>query len=178
MHQETTNVLYQLLSDACHERDEARAQLKRSMAEISELKKLLNKILPSNLAETSSVVSHVQADNRNQDDSCTDNGISGKLLNASLIDSSNLVLLKNPFVQDSNGRTQMGQFSSNGLAVDHASKVIDALVKGKPLPDKGRFLEAVFDTAPLLETLVITGQLPKWRNPPPLLSILIGNDES
>ncbi|XP_017976371.1 PREDICTED: uncharacterized protein LOC108661902 [Theobroma cacao] len=200
MHQETTNVLYQLLSDACQERDEAREQLKRSVAEISELKKLVNKLLPSNSAEISSVVSHVQPDGRNQeilkrnldirgsdtvseahnnysDDSSAAKSISRTLFNASLTDSSNLALLKKSFVQDSGSHIRMGKFSSKDMAVNPASKVITTLVKGKPLPEKGRFLEAVLDTAPLLETLMITGQLPKWRNPPSLASNLIANDD-
>ncbi|XWS43682.1 hypothetical protein CRYUN_Cryun16bG0124300 [Craigia yunnanensis] len=197
MQEETTDVLYQLLFDACQERHEAREQLNRSVAEISELKELLYKLLPSNSAETSSVISHVQPDNRNQeilkgnldikgsdtlseayntyyDYSSSANGDSRTLFNASLTDSSNLALLKKSFVQESGGRIQFGQFSSNDLAVYPASKVIDILVMGKPLPEKGRFLEAVIGTAPLLETLIIIGQLP---NPPPLPSNLIGNDD-
>ncbi|XVF08034.1 hypothetical protein REPUB_Repub06bG0190600 [Reevesia pubescens] len=195
MHQETTNVLYQLLCDVCLERDEAREQLKRSVAEISELKKLLHKLLPSNSAETSSVVSHLQPESRNPkilkgnldikgsdtisaaDDGS--NGISRTLFNASLTGSINHGLLKKySFVQDSGSRIQMGKFCSKDLGgVNPASKVIDNLVKGKPLPEKGRLLEAVLDTPPLLETLMITGQLPKWRNPPPFPSNLIGNDD-
>ncbi|XWS55714.1 hypothetical protein CRYUN_Cryun09bG0024100 [Craigia yunnanensis] len=201
MHQETANVLYQLLSETCQERDEAREQLKRSVAEISELKKLLNKLLPSNSAETSSVVSHVQPDNRNQeilkgnldikgsdiiseaynnysdDSSAADGMISRTLFNANLTDSSNLALMKKSFVQDSGGRSQMGKFSLKDMPVNPDSKVIDTLAKGKTLPEKGRFLEAVLDTAPLLETLMVTGLLPKWRNPPPLPFNLIGNDD-
>ncbi|XVE96821.1 hypothetical protein REPUB_Repub02eG0256000 [Reevesia pubescens] len=191
MHQETANVLYQLLYEACQERDEAREQLKRSMAEISELKKLLNKLLPSNSAETSSAISHIQPDNPKQeilkgnldmkdtasDDSSATNSMSRTLFTASLTDSSNLALLKKSFVQDSGSRIQMGRFSSKDLEDNPGSKLIDALVKGKPLPEKGRLLEAVLDTPPLLETLMITGQLPKWRNPPPLPSNIIGNDD-
>ncbi|KAK8489289.1 hypothetical protein V6N13_024320 [Hibiscus sabdariffa] len=123
MHQQTTSVLYQLLAEACRERDEAKQQLKKSMAQVSELKQLLNKLLPPSQA-----------------DSCV-----------------RPRMLRDP----GHGRVPVGECSSIG-------RVIDALIEGKPLPEKGRLLEAVVDTAPLLETLMITGQLPNWRNPPPL----------
>ncbi|KAK8493294.1 hypothetical protein V6N13_024732 [Hibiscus sabdariffa] len=127
MHQHTTNVLYQLLAEACRERDEAKQQLKKSMAEVSELKQLLNKLLPP--FQTNSTA-----------DSC----------------------IRPRMSRDSgHGRFPIGECSSIG-------KVIDTLIKGKPLPERGRLLEAVVETAPLLETLMITGQVPNWRNPPPL----------
>ncbi|KAE8687262.1 TOX high mobility group box family member 4-A [Hibiscus syriacus] len=47
--------------------------------------------------------------------------------------------------------------------------VIDNLAKGKILPEKGKLLEAVMEASPLLlQTLLFTGTLPRWRNPPPL----------
>ncbi|OMO72732.1 hypothetical protein CCACVL1_17631 [Corchorus capsularis] len=191
----TTNVLYQLLSDACQERDEAREQLKRSVSEIIELKKLLNK-LSNNSAETSSAVSHFQPNgtqkqeilkgigsdsmsepyNNCSDDSSATNSMSRTMFNPNLSDSSGK-MLKKSLVQDSGGRfMRMGKFPSKELEVDRASKVIEKLVKGKSLPEKGRLLEAVLDTQPLLETLMITGQLPKWRNPPPLPPSFIANE--
>lgn len=199
MHQNTSDVLYQLLSNACQERDEAREQLKRSVVEIYELRKLLNKFLPSNSAQTSSVVPHVKLENRDREilkgsdgttifetnSSAADGMISPMTLfnNASsLTDSSgNLSLMgKSVVQQDFGGCIQMGKCSSKGYSEIFnpipASMVIDSLVKGKPQPEKGRFLDAVLDTAPLLETLMITGQLPKWRNPPPLRAVI--NSES
>lgn len=46
--------------------------------------------------------------------------------------------------------------------------VIDDLVMGRALPEKGKFLQAVMEAGPLLQTLQWSGPLPRWRNPPPL----------
>ena len=49
---------------------------------------------------------------------------------------------------------------------DHgASLMIDKLVWGKPLPQKGRLLRTVTEAGPLLQTLLIA-PLPQWQNPP------------
>lgn len=41
--------------------------------------------------------------------------------------------------------------------------------KDKPLPEKGKFLQAVMKAGPLLHTLLLAGPLPNWRHPPPPL---------
>lgn len=51
---------------------------------------------------------------------------------------------------------------------DPASVVIQNFVRGKALPEKGKLFQAVMDSGPLLQTLLVAGQLPTWRNPPPL----------
>ncbi|KAE8732661.1 TOX high mobility group box family member 4-A [Hibiscus syriacus] len=52
---------------------------------------------------------------------------------------------------------------------DFSTAVIDNLAEGKSLPEKGKLLEAVMEASPpLLQTLLFTGPLPQWRNPPPL----------
>ncbi|KAK6935914.1 Protein of unknown function DUF1635 [Dillenia turbinata] len=56
---------------------------------------------------------------------------------------------------------------------DHGTIVIDNLVRGKTLPQKGRLLQAVMEAGPLLQTLMVAGPLPRWRNPPPLQSFHI-----
>lgn len=38
-----------------------------------------------------------------------------------------------------------------------------------PLPEKGKFLEAVMKAGPLLQNLLLAGPLPQWRHPPPPL---------
>lgn len=43
------------------------------------------------------------------------------------------------------------------------------LVPEKPLPEKGKLLEAVVKAGPLLQTLLLAGPLPQWRHPPPAL---------
>ncbi|KAL8525352.1 hypothetical protein ACS0TY_014832 [Phlomoides rotata] len=39
----------------------------------------------------------------------------------------------------------------------------------RPLPEKGKFLQAVIKAGPLLQTLLLAGPLPQWRHPPPPL---------
>ncbi|XP_039052515.1 protein enabled homolog [Hibiscus syriacus] len=43
------------------------------------------------------------------------------------------------------------------------------LVPDKPLPEKGKLLQAVMKAGPLLQTLLLAGPLPQWRHPPPPL---------
>lgn len=56
----------------------------------------------------------------------------------------------------------------NQPAFDQGCLVIDEIVKGKTLPQKGKLLQAVLEAGPLLQTLVVSGPLPRWRNPPQL----------
>lgn len=39
--------------------------------------------------------------------------------------------------------------------------------KKKPLPEKGKLLQAVMEAGPLLQTLLVAGPLPQWQHPPP-----------
>ncbi|XP_004287552.1 PREDICTED: uncharacterized protein LOC101295363 [Fragaria vesca subsp. vesca] len=48
-------------------------------------------------------------------------------------------------------------------------KQIGNLVPDKPLPEKGKLLQAVRNAGPLLQTLLLAGPLPQWRHPPPPL---------
>ncbi|KAH0461341.1 hypothetical protein IEQ34_008916 [Dendrobium chrysotoxum] len=50
---------------------------------------------------------------------------------------------------------------------DPIESKLDQLMK-KPLPEQGKLLEAVMAAGPLLCTLMVVGDLPQWRNPPPL----------
>ncbi|KAK8999306.1 hypothetical protein V6N11_070481 [Hibiscus sabdariffa] len=44
------------------------------------------------------------------------------------------------------------------------------LAANKPLPEKGRLLQAVKDAGPLLQNLLLAGPLPQWQHPPPQLA--------
>ena len=70
-------------------------------------------------------------------------------------------------------------FSSSSMVQNHySSEMIDRLLQNKALPEKGKLLQAVIEAGPLLETLLVAGYLPKWQNPPPLLSITPQNPDS
>ncbi|KAI3461370.1 hypothetical protein Pfo_018033 [Paulownia fortunei] len=43
------------------------------------------------------------------------------------------------------------------------------IVLDRPLPEKGKLLQAVIEAGPLLQTLLLAGPLPQWRHPPPPL---------
>ncbi|PWA99512.1 hypothetical protein CTI12_AA005900 [Artemisia annua] len=43
-------------------------------------------------------------------------------------------------------------------------------IPAKGLPENGKFLEAVMKAGPLLNNLLLAGQLPHWRHPPPPLN--------
>ncbi|MBA0760657.1 hypothetical protein Gotri_023386 [Gossypium trilobum] len=131
---------------ACHERGEAKQQLKQSMVEIFKLKKLLNKPLPS---------SNFSAETNSSDD-----------VSLTADDCTRRKTLKASLVENSGCRIPVRKCYSIG-------NVIDALIEGRPLP-----FEAVIDTPPLLETLMIMGHLPNRRNPPPLPFNLVVNEIS
>ncbi|KAF9597193.1 hypothetical protein IFM89_016334 [Coptis chinensis] len=50
-----------------------------------------------------------------------------------------------------------------------ASPSMAHLIPEKPLPEKGKLLQAVMKAGPLLQTLLLAGPLPQWRHPPPPL---------
>ncbi|WJX69545.1 hypothetical protein P8452_53772 [Trifolium repens] len=53
---------------------------------------------------------------------------------------------------------------------DVGNAIIDSLVRGKVLPQKGKLLDAVINAGPLIQNLVLSGPLPNWKNPPPPLN--------
>ncbi|XP_047969018.1 uncharacterized protein LOC125212803 [Salvia hispanica] len=53
---------------------------------------------------------------------------------------------------------------------DSPPPAADRLPVSKPLPENGKFLQAVMEAGPLLQTLLLAGPLPQWQHPPPQLS--------
>uniref|UniRef100_A0A8I7B6L2 Uncharacterized protein n=2 Tax=Hordeum vulgare subsp. vulgare TaxID=112509 RepID=A0A8I7B6L2_HORVV len=51
---------------------------------------------------------------------------------------------------------------------DRTSAVLEQLAAKRPLPQRGRLLQAVMEAGPLLESLLVAGPVPQWRNPPPV----------
>ncbi|XP_010521723.1 PREDICTED: uncharacterized protein LOC104800578 [Tarenaya hassleriana] len=49
------------------------------------------------------------------------------------------------------------------------AKIELAFAAEKPLPEKGKLLQAVMKAGPLLQTLLLVGPLPQWQHPPPQL---------
>ncbi|CAL5426634.1 unnamed protein product [Camellia sinensis] len=179
--------MLQLLKMACQERDEAR----------DNLQKLLNKVIPStastefftpppqfqpdsplikptkansSITESNSLSDayNYQSHGSSPVESFFDAVSSPELSTINMSDSSNMAFVNQPFVQDYTGIVSSNPVSSGTPKIDQGSLVIDSIVKGKALPQKGKLLQAVLEAGTLLQTLLVAGPLPRWRNPPPL----------
>lgn len=175
--------LLHLLTIACQERNEARESR-------DQLQKLLNNVLPSTPTEllpalpplqpqtpltkpikSNSTITESNSLSDTYTDSLFDTISSPDIPNISLSSSSNNAFVVNqnqPIFQDYNGCISLGSMPTGVPKTDRASFVIENLVKGKTLPQKGKLLEAVVDAGPLLHTLLVAGPLPQWRIPPPI----------
>ncbi|GAA0165716.1 hypothetical protein LIER_21043 [Lithospermum erythrorhizon] len=186
--------LIQLLKDVSQERDKAKDQLQKlvnkvlpSSADPTEFISSIPLIQNENpvflkstkggnlsIIETNSLTEVAVNYNSHGSppvDSFFDAVSSHDLPNINMADSNNNVgfLPHQPMLmQDSNLKVSMQMPN-----VDHATLIMDNLIKGKPLPPKGKFLKAVLDVPPLLHSLLLAGPLPKWRNPPQLQTFQI-----
>ncbi|KAK6926921.1 Protein of unknown function DUF1635 [Dillenia turbinata] len=166
--------LLNLLMIAYQERDEARDQLQ----------KLLNKVIiptsPNDCCFTmfpieSPLIKPIKANSSitesnslsSPEFSNIDAVSSPELSNINLGDSNNIGFV----THQTPGQEIVGTTSTR--TVDHGTIIIENLVRGKILPQKGRLLQAVMEAGPLLQTLMVAGPLPRWRNPPPLQSFHI-----
>ncbi|KAK1428755.1 hypothetical protein QVD17_17595 [Tagetes erecta] len=162
--------LLQSLKIACQERDEAKDQLQKLLNKINtsndqQLFKMTNPLTPNCFdrlipvkANSSFSESNSLSDAYNRSASPVDS-----LFDPISSPEFSNVNVEAPFVQD---------YDQNGLVnvqkVDQATLVMEGMIKGKPLPQKGSLLEAVVEAGPLLQTLMLAGPLPRWRNPPSL----------
>ncbi|KAL9678783.1 hypothetical protein QQ045_016633 [Rhodiola kirilowii] len=169
--------LHTLIQIAYKERDEAREQLQNLLNKINTVQPHLM-IIPNNknLPSDDSILFHKQPRaNSSISESNTLSDPYNKLNNNSYVSSpvdSIFDAVTSPEFSPLNNlgddcQNNVG-FVSHQSTYDHATVVIDELVKGKALPQKGKLLEAVMEAGPLLQTLMLAGPLPSWRNPPPL----------
>ncbi|KAF7823338.1 protein enabled-like protein [Senna tora] len=131
--------LKDLLNKAIKERDEAQEKFQ---------KLLLDKLV---LHHQQSGVSSIEDEpRRGIDNSHNNNGLSSSDCEESIVSSP---------VMDHFPQPQLPE-----------SAVIDLVAPPeKPLPEKGKLLQAVMKAGPLLQTLLLAGPLPQWRHPPPPL---------
>ncbi|XP_061951852.1 uncharacterized protein LOC133674654 [Populus nigra] len=85
--------------------------------------------------------------------------------NNNLADSSHMGLVSNTFVQEYKGSISAGLVPPAVAKIHPADAVIENFVKGKVV---GKLLQALMEARPLLQTLLLAGPLPQWRNSPPL----------
>nr|XP_043611441.1 uncharacterized protein LOC122583064 [Erigeron canadensis] len=186
---ESMKQLLQLLKIACQERDEAKDQLQKLLNKIIPTND--QQIFNATTHSVPNCFTGEQVQQQHQsplmiptkaNSSITESNSLSEAYNrsSSPVDSffdpiqspefSN-VNVESPYVQDfhQNGPLSNGLNGSvNGLKVDQATLVMESMIKGKPLPQKGNLLKTVVEAGPLLQTLLLAGPLPRWRNPPPL----------
>ncbi|KAF5744640.1 hypothetical protein HS088_TW07G00216 [Tripterygium wilfordii] len=186
---EDMKCLINLLRVAYQQRDEAKEHLQIL---------LINKLKPSSPTEHNPILPHTQQENPlllppKTNSTMTESSSLSETYNShyshgsppvdslfnpvsspdfstiNVVDSRNFgTFVNQPFVQDSNGSNPSGLVPSGVPKIDRATAVIDGLVKGKSLPQKGKLMETVMEAGPLLQTLLLAGPLPRWRNPPPM----------
>ncbi|XVF68691.1 hypothetical protein PTKIN_Ptkin11bG0021800 [Pterospermum kingtungense] len=198
-YREEVKYLLNLLKLAYQERDEARDQLQKLLNKLmpSSPSELQQTILPypqpesplllaakanSSITESNSLsdtYNNQQSHGSTPVDSFFDSVTSPDFSSINMADSGGMgfVNVNQPLVQDynNNGSVPSGLVSSmvTKVVVDPADTVIDSLAKAKTLPQKGKLLQAVMEAGPLLQTLLVAGSLPEWRNPPPLQAFKI-----
>ncbi|GMG98781.1 hypothetical protein Nepgr_000621 [Nepenthes gracilis] len=89
------------------------------------------------------------------------------------------LLLENLLLHQQKQQQQQTFDSKNGFSSSDCEESIVSsppddpipLPQAKPLPEKGKLLQAVVKAGPLLQSLILAGPLPRWRYPPPPLEI-------
>ncbi|VVB01763.1 unnamed protein product [Arabis nemorensis] len=147
LHQEEVKNLLHLLKLARQERDEAKDQLQRLLTI-----KANSSITESNSHGSSPV------------DSFFEPVSSPELSNFNIVpEPVHQIKFRNrPVNRICNSQQQ------RPVKIDPVEALMDEIIKGKPLPVKGKLLQTVMESGPLLQTLLVAGPLPRWRNPPPL----------
>jgi len=186
-HKEDVEHLTNMLKVASQERDEAKSQLQKVLNNLvlSELMAASLPIHPQEQSENPLVVSVIgnssitesnslsethnhQSHGSSPVDPFFDTITSPDFSNNNLADSSHMGLVSNTFVQEYKGSISAGLVPPAVAKIHPADAVIENFVKGKVLPQKGKLLQALMEARPLLQTLLLAGLLPRWRNSPPL----------
>jgi hypothetical protein len=186
-HKEDVEHLTNMLKVASQERDEAKSQLQKLLNNLvlSELMAASLPIHPKEQSENPLVVSVIgnssitesnslsethnhQSHGSSPVDPFFDTITSPDFSNNNLADSSHMGLVSNTFVQEYKGSISAGLVPPAVAKIHPADAVIENFVKGKVLPQKGKLLQALMEARPLLQTLLLAGLLPRWRNSPPL----------
>ncbi|XP_064963640.1 uncharacterized protein LOC135611921 [Musa acuminata AAA Group] len=163
--EEDINQLIQRIQVVTHERDAARDQLQL----------LLDKITQANTGELSPMLSgSLQPDSpQMRQTGATSNITESDSLSGIPTHNSHSIVA---FPESSSIKmantcnmlmVQQRSSPANNSTADRASVTINSLATNKPLPQRGKLLQAVLEAGPTLQTLLLAGSLPRWRNPPP-----------
>ncbi|RWW35105.1 hypothetical protein GW17_00000077 [Ensete ventricosum] len=167
---ESIQQLIELLELRTSERDEARNQLWL----------LLNQIGQPSVAGFPRVLPHPPIDasqslqaigSSNISDNLSDTADPSQRYVSSPVESFvDATAVSSPELSSANvGDSCKGASASSMSKYHQASAVIDSLAMKGSRPERGRFVQAVLQAGPLLQTLMVAGKLPQWRNPPPPL---------
>ncbi|KAL0709289.1 hypothetical protein Bca4012_016267 [Brassica carinata] len=155
---------------AVQERDEAREHLKHSLAELSQLRELYNAVL---LSEQQMITYYPEATDKTtcHQKNCNYDPFPGDSPSRFLSPSPS-DLVSNLSVDSSPLDLSFPSNQSRSVAAentrDYETVVLETI--GGTLPEYGKFLQAVSEAGSLVESLLIAGPVPKWRNPPVQLS--------
>ncbi|XVF46248.1 hypothetical protein PTKIN_Ptkin03bG0012300 [Pterospermum kingtungense] len=144
--------LKDLLSKAMRERDEAHEKCQRLLLEKLLLLQQQQQQQQQQQVAPLSGVSSIEDEPRRGNDS--NNGFSSSDCEESIVSSPVLDPIQQP-------QMPIGPQPAAAQSIE--------LVPEKPLPEKGKLLQAVMKAGPLLQTLLLAGPLPQWRHPPPPL---------
>ncbi|KAG2334375.1 hypothetical protein Bca52824_005555 [Brassica carinata] len=154
MNQESLQI-YQLWRLAVQERDEAREHLKHSLAELSQLRELYSAVLLSEQQQMTTYYPEA-IDETTCHQNCNYRPFPGILRRGSCLFHRRISFRSN--------QSRVGVESTR----DYETVVLEMI--GGTLPEYGKFLQAVSEVGSLVESLFIAGPVPKWINPPVLLS--------
>ncbi|XP_015874500.2 uncharacterized protein LOC107411434 [Ziziphus jujuba] len=149
--------LEDLLNKAIRERDEAHEKCQRLQIEKLLLQQQQQQQQQQQTAPLSGISSIEDEPRRGID---SNNGFSSSDCEESIVSS--------PVIDPIQPPVQLPQQSAAPSSSSMPQGTLE-LLSEKPLPEKGKLLQAVMKAGPLLQTLLLAGPLPQWRHPPPPL---------
>lgn len=157
--------LKDLLSKVIRERDVAQEKCQRLLYEKLLLQQQQQQQLQQQqqAAAPLSGISSIEDEPRRGIDS--NNGFSSSDCEESIVSSPVI----DPIPQPPSQNLQKAQAQAQAQGQNSIPEAAIELQAEKPLPEKGKLLQAVMKAGPLLQTLLLAGPLPQWRHPPPPL---------
>ncbi|XVF83027.1 hypothetical protein PTKIN_Ptkin16aG0099600 [Pterospermum kingtungense] len=160
--------LKDVLSRTMKERDEAQGRCQKLMLE--------KFILQQQLQQKEQQQQQQQVEQQQQQETASLSGVSssedeskpGDYSNKhnSSSDSNRSSIISSPSLDSINPPVVNLPFQPTSALPEEALK----LAANRPLPEKGKLLQAVKDAGPLLQNLLLAGPLPQWQHPPPQLT--------
>ncbi|CAL9754067.1 unnamed protein product [Musa acuminata subsp. burmannicoides] len=167
---ESNQQLIELLELRTSERDEARNQLQLLLNQIGQPSLAgLPRVLPHPPTDASPLLQAIGSSNIS--DSLSETAHPSQRYVSSPVESFvDATAVTSPELSTGNmGDSSRGASSSSMGKYEQASAVTDSLAMKGNRPERGRFVQAVLQAGPLLQTLMVAGKLPQWRNPHPPL---------